>query len=121
MNKEFDELVVDPTNEGLIENHLPMLKAETSGMLSPSAKNILGTAFYDAAKSNSGKLPKYFRPHSLLKIRGDLGNSYELKYNDEEIGQISDMRRFREAYIGAIFTSLDRSTSYTPTKKMLSS
>ena len=104
LDKEFDELVVDPSNEELIKNHLPMLKAETNGTLPSSAKSILGSAFYDVANENSGTLPKYFRPHSRLKIRGDLGQSYQLKYNDEEIGQISEMRRFREAYIGAIFT-----------------
>ncbi len=104
LNKPFDELVVDPGNEELIEDHMPMLKAETNGTLSASAKNILGSAFYDAAKNNSGRLPKYVRPHPLLKIRGSLGQSYQLKCDGEKIGQISDMRRFREAYIGAVFT-----------------
>ncbi len=105
LNKSFDELVVDPSNEELIEAHIPMLKAETNGNLSASAKNILGSTFYDAAKNNSGRLPKYVRPHPLLKIRGDLGQSYKLKCDDDdEIGKISHMRRFREAYIGAVFT-----------------
>ena len=104
LSKQLDELVVDPSNEELIEAHLPMLKAETNGTLSASAKNILGSPFYDAARNNSGTLPKYVRPHPLLKIRGDLGQSYQLKSDGEEIGKISDMRRFREAYIGAIFT-----------------
>ena len=104
LNKSFDELVVDPSNEELIEAHIPMLKAETNGTLSTSAENILGSTFYDAAKNNSGRLPKFVRPHSLLKVRGDLGQSYQLKCNGEEIGKISDMRRFREAYIGAVFT-----------------
>ena len=104
LSKQLDELVVDPSNEELIEAHLPMLKAETNGNLSASAKNILGSDFYDAARSNSGTLPNFVRPHSLLKVRGDLGQSYQLKCNGEEIGRISDMRRFREAYLGAIFT-----------------
>ena len=104
LNKQLDELVVDPNNEELIEAHLPMLKAETNGPLSASAKSILGTAFYNEARNNSGVLPNFVRPHSLLKVRGDLGQSYALKCNGEEIGRISDMRRFREAYIGAVFT-----------------
>ena len=62
LNKSFDELVVDPTNEELIEAHIPMLKAETNGTLSASAKNILGSTFYDTAKNNSGRLPKFVRP-----------------------------------------------------------
>ena len=104
LNKRLDELVVDPDNEGLIENHLPMLKAETNGTLLASAEGILGSAFYNVAKKNPGKPPRNYRPHRQLKIRGDLSQSYQLKYDDEEIGQISEMRRFREAYIGAIFT-----------------
>lgn len=104
LNKSFDELVVDPSNEELIEAHMPMLKAETNGNLSASAQNILGSTFYDAARNNSGRLPSYVRPHPRLKIRGDLGQSYILKCDGNEIGKISDMRRFREAYIGAVFT-----------------
>ena len=104
LSKRLDELVVDPSNEELIDDHMPMLKAETSGTLSASAKNILGSAFYDAAKNNSGVLPNFVRPHPRLKVRGNLGQSYQLKCDGEEIGQISDMRRFREAYIGAVFT-----------------
>ena len=107
LNKSFDELVVDPSNEGLIENHIPMLKYETNDSLSASAKNILGSAFYDAAKKHPGRVSRYRRarkPHFNLQIRGGLGQSFQLKYDDKEIGQISEMRRFREAYIGAIFT-----------------
>ena len=50
------------------------------------------------------KSKKSRKPQFNIEIRGDFGQSYQLKYNDEEIGQIPDMRRFREAYIGAIFT-----------------
>ena len=104
LNKPFDELVVDPSNEGLIANHLPMLKAETNGSLSASAENILGSPFYDAAKKHRGRIPKGFQPHPQLRIRGGLGRSFLLRRGNEELGQVSEMRRFREAYIGAIFT-----------------
>lgn len=106
LNKRLDELVADSTNEELIENHIPALKYEMDNSLPVSAKNILGSAFYDATKKNPGKVlksKKSRKPHFHIEIRGDFGQSYQLKYNDEEIGQISDMRQFREAYIGAVF------------------
>ncbi len=103
LNKPFDELVVDPTNEELIDNHLAPLAAETGGEVYPSEESILGSSFYDAARKDSGKVPKGFRPHPRLNIRGGIGQSYELRRGNEELGQISAMRRFREAYIGAIF------------------
>jgi ATP-dependent helicase YprA (DUF1998 family) len=103
LNKPFDELVVDPNNEELIDNHLAPLAAETGGEVYPSEESILGSTFYDAARKDPGKVPKGFRPHPRLNIRGGIGQSYELKKGNEELGQISAMRRFREAYIGAIF------------------
>jgi DEAD/DEAH box helicase domain-containing protein len=95
--------VVDPTNEELIDNHLAPLAAETGGEVHPSEESILGSTFYHAARKDSGKVPKGFRPHPSLNIRGGIGQSYELKRGNEGLGQISAMRRFREAYIGAIF------------------
>ena len=107
IDKKLDALVVDPSNEGLIKKHLPSLTEETNAKLSPSAKNILGPAFYDIAKKNPGRPPKRrFRrkPQIDLEIRGSFGQSYDLKLDDKKIGQISEMRLFREAYLGAIFT-----------------
>jgi DEAD/DEAH box helicase domain-containing protein len=106
LDKKLDALVVDPSNEGLIKKHLPSLTEETNGTLPASAKNILGPAFYDIAKENPGKPPRRRsrKPQIDLQIRGSFGQSYDLKFNDEKIGQISEMRLFREAYLGAIFT-----------------
>ena len=104
LNKPFDELVVDPSNEELIDNHLASLVAEADGMLNPSEKLILGDAFYDAAIKIGGKPPRGYRPQIRLNLRGGFGQSYQLKHGNDELGQVSGMRRFREAYIGAIFT-----------------
>ena len=51
-----------------------------------------------------GKPIRGFAPHANMNLRGGLGPSFKLKRANEEIGQISAMRRFREAYIGAVFT-----------------
>ena len=108
LNKPFDQLVVDPDNEELIENHLAPLAAETEGQVFPLEKGILGDAFFDAAVKDAGKPPKGFRPHHRLNMRGGIGQSFQLKRGDEELGTISASRRFREAYIGAIFTFFGR-------------
>ena len=52
-----------------------------------------------------------FRPHPKLNFRGSIGQSFQLKRGNEELGQISAIRRFREAYIGAIFTFFGRKYS----------
>ena len=81
------------------------------GGLSSYEEHILGRAFYDIAQTNTGTVPKGFRPHQNLNIRGSIGQSFELKRRNEKLGQISEMRRFREAYIGAIFTFFGRKYS----------
>lgn len=109
LNKPFDELVVDPDNEELIERHLGPLAYDADGELRAADQAILGAAFYDAAKKRMGKRAKGpYRPHAALSMRGNFGQSFMLKSGAEELGQISAMRRFREAYIGAVFTFFGR-------------
>ncbi len=107
LNKPFDEFVVDPSNEGLIRNHLPSLSVETEGKLSPSDKKILGDTFYQAGKKAPPQ-PANFKPQRNLILRGGMGESYNLEHGNEILGTISALRRFREAYIGAIFTFFGR-------------
>lgn len=104
LNKPFDQLVIDPANEELISRHLPSLCAETGGKLNPSDEKILGSSFFKLAKENMGEPAKGYRPQHALSLRGGIGKSFELKSGNQKLGQISEMRRFREAYIGAIFT-----------------
>ena len=103
LNKPFDELVIDPANEELIKKHLPSLVEETSGQVAPSEELILGQPFYEKAALNTGTVPAGYKPQPQLNLRGGIGQSFALKRGNEEIGQISAFRRFREAYIGAIF------------------
>ena len=103
LTKPFDELVVDPGNEELIGKHLPALVEETGGRVMPHEEAILGTPFYDAVRSKGGTVPSGYKPQPRLNLRGGIGQSFALKRNNEELGQISAIRRFREAYIGAIF------------------
>ena len=102
LNKPFDELVVDPANEVLIQRHLPSLVEEANGQVNPSAEAIIGPPFYNAYQNNPGTIPSGFQPQAYLDIRGGIGRSFKVKRGSEELGQISEMRRFREAYIGGI-------------------
>lgn len=108
LNRPFDHLVVDPGNSKLIDNHLPSLIEETGGRLYEGDRVVLGRAFYDAVRNDGSKPIKGYRPQPYLNLRGSIGRSYKLKRGKEELGQLSEMRRFREAYIGAIFTFFGR-------------
>ena len=103
INRPFDELVVDPSNEQLIQNHLPSLVDETRGKVNPDAEDVLGPAFYSVAKTMGKPIPG-FKPQPHINLRGGIGRSFKLKRGSEEIGQLSAIRCFREAYIGAVFT-----------------
>ena len=108
LNRPFDHLVVDPNNGKLIDNHLASLIEETGGQLHESDRDILGEPFYNAANEDGGQPIRGWRPQPYLNLRGSIGRSYKLKRGNEELGQISEMRRFREAYLGAIFTFFGR-------------
>ena len=103
LNKPFDELVVDPANEDLIGKHLPSLLEEAGGAVAPAERETLGEAFYSAASRTSGSVPAGYKPQPRLNLRGGSGESFTLKKNTQELGQVSAMRRFREAYIGSVF------------------
>ena len=111
LDRPLDELVIDPSNEELIRRHLPSLADETDGQLSSFDEQILGSTFYDIAQTHTGTVPRGFKPQQNLNIRGNIGQSFQLKRGNQELGQISEMRRFREAYIGAIFTFFGRKYS----------
>ena len=103
LRKPIDELVVDPGNDELIGKHIPSLTEEVGGQIRPSDEAILGSPFYNAASKVKGTVPAGYKPQRHLNLRGGIGQSFKLRRGNEELGQISAMRRFRGAYIGAIF------------------
>lgn len=107
LNKPFDELVVDAANEELIKRHLRSLLEETDGPVKPHEEPILGTPFYLAAyqEANVGgaRVAPRSKPQQRLNLRGAIGNTYELLIGADRVGQVSESRRFREAYLGAVF------------------
>ncbi len=108
LDRDYDHLVIDPTNEQLIANHVPSLKYELGDRLQTADRHILGDSFYEAARNDRRRSPRYrnYRPQKKLTnrgLRGNAGENYVLEFEGKEIGQIPAMRRFREAYQGAIF------------------
>ena len=106
LSRTFDELVIDPSNQQLIENHLPSLAHETGGTITSEEQSILGQEFYSAALSEMGEpaLANNYRPQQGIRLRGGVGRSFKLRCGNKKIGEVSEIRRFREAYIGAVFT-----------------
>ena len=113
LNKPFDSLVIDPTNEALINRHLDLINVETGGHVDPSVIPIIGEELYQATKADDRLLHSKSRIHHRLEIRGSIGQSYELKYRGEKLGTISELQRLREAYIGAIFPFLGKNYRVT--------
>ena len=113
LNKPMDQLVVNPDNDELIEKHLASLAVETDGRLGQEDADILGSVLYSKAVKENARPERGSTPQVPLsrKLRGGIGASYDLKLKrgkDKKVGQISEMRRFREAYNGAVFTFAGR-------------
>jgi DEAD/DEAH box helicase domain-containing protein len=106
LNKPLDEIFVGIDNEELMGRHLPYLVHECGGEFSAELAKNLGQEFCDFARREmEGKKPvKGHRPnYQRLSLRGSPGTTYRLVYKGKEIGDISDVHRFREAYLGAIY------------------
>lgn len=106
LNKPYDRLVVDPDNEELIKNHLPSLIEENPDSLTLADRDVIGNAFYQKAVEEAAEPIPGYKPQPAMRLRGDLGQVFTLKHGAQEIGQISSFRRFREAYLGAVFPFL---------------
>lgn len=106
LTKPYDRLVVDPDNEELIKNHLPSLFEENQSGLKIVDQDVLGTTFYQKAVEQKAEPIPGYKPQHSVRMRGDLGQVFALKHGAQEIGQISSFRRFREAYLGAVFPFL---------------
>lgn len=112
LNKPLDEILIGIDNEELMSKHLRYLVHECSGELNPNLIDFIGKPFFDfVSKSLNGKKTGVTTPpnYKQLQIRGVSGTIYDLKYKGSEIGQISDVHLFREAYIGAIYHHLGKS------------
>lgn len=105
LDKPLDHILISLDNEELMRRHLKYLVHESGGELSPKLAQHLGQTFLDfARKEINGKKPARNKPrYQDLSIRGGGGTVYKLKYKGKDLGEISELHRFREAYVGAIY------------------
>ncbi|MGA4578679.1 DEAD/DEAH box helicase [Limisphaera sp. VF-2] len=111
LNKPLDEILIGIDNEELMSRHLPYLVHECGGEVTRELEQTLGSCFYNfSRKAMAGKKPvRGVKPnYQQLKIRGGSGMMYRLLYKGKEIGEISDIHLFREAYVGAIYNHFGR-------------
>jgi DEAD/DEAH box helicase domain-containing protein len=106
LDKPLDEILIGVDNEELMAKHVPYLVHECGAEFSPQLAQHLGSPFFDfARKAMDGRRPVKGRGPSYqkLSIRGGSGTTYRLMYKGEEVGDISDVHLFREAYVGAVY------------------
>ncbi len=101
VNRPVDRIFVGSDNEEIIAKHIPYLLRDVPG---PYDASILGNRFAEMANeyAKQGVLSGAIR-YQNIDIRGSGGKRYTLVCGKEEIGEISAMHAFKEAYIGAIY------------------
>lgn len=111
LNKPLDHILIGVDNEELMSRHVSYLIHECRGSLKGNLKEDLGERFFDIAREamrNRRPVMHYPPNYARLSIRGGSGEVYKLIYKKKEIGEISDVHVFREAYVGAIYNHLGR-------------
>jgi DEAD/DEAH box helicase domain-containing protein len=111
LEKPLDEILIGVDNEELMAKHLPYLVYECKANFTPDIVEPLGQCFFDFARNRmEGKqaVRNYKPSYQKLNIRGSAGTTYQLIYKGKKIGEISDVHRFREAYMGAIYSHFGR-------------
>ncbi|MFH0795163.1 MAG: DEAD/DEAH box helicase [bacterium] len=106
LEKPLDEILIGLDNEELIKKQIPYLLHECDWCLSEQSATILGPILSQRAEASIGNatpVTDYKPPYQNLDIRGASGPVYRLMAGIEEVGTLSDVQKFREAYIGAVY------------------
>ena len=104
IEKPLDEITVSTDNKEIMENHLPFLLWESKKKITENDRAILGDSFYELALSKIKNTQVNLQPSYLnLNIRGGSSSVYKMMHGKEEVGSMSDVQVFKEAYIGAIY------------------
>ena len=107
VSRKLDEIVLDPDNEVAIKKHLPCLLYEAEYEHKQKDESILGSPLSEELKinlANGGEgHPGHKPPYHTITIRGSMGQKYKLMNGRQEVGSISESRKYREAYLGAVF------------------
>ena len=108
LEKPLDEIVIGVDNDEVINHHIPYLLHEAEWNLSSKDEADIGPTLFKraVARISSSKPIRGDHPpdYQRLSPRGTSGSMYSLRLHGKEIGIMSDAQRFREAYIGAIYS-----------------
>lgn len=108
LDKPLDEILIGVDNDELMGRHIPFVLHESGWDMNASRRTVLGDTFYEHAQrraAQSRPVAGQKPPYGRLDIRGASGATSRLirSSSGEEIGTISDVHLFREAYVGAIY------------------
>ena len=105
LDNALDPIVLDPQNEVAVKKHAPFLSYEMGYEIDDSHRKFLGERFFTASRriSEQGVPVRGYTPNYMgMNMRASFGGGCVLVANNEEIGTISNSRKFREAYLGAV-------------------
>ncbi len=103
LESPLDPIALDAQNEEAIKKHVEFLLHEIEYDLDGLDENFLGEKFFNLAKIMSERgMPIQSPDYRQLNMLGGIGKNYDMIVDGESIGNISDSRKFKEAYLGAI-------------------
>ena len=98
-----DQLVADPGNQPVIQTHLPALLQESGRRIYSFTLDTMGAAVFQEMRRASGRPARTSdTPQHDIDLAGGGRTEWRLMLGNSQIGVISDYRRFREAYPGAV-------------------
>lgn len=108
LEKPLDEITIGLENQDIMDQHIPFVLHEVNWRFDDASEGILGQPFFERVRElSSGKRPLVYGKcgpiYQRLNLRGISDTIYSLIHNGTEIGTISGIQAFREAYIGAIY------------------
>ncbi len=103
-DKRPDHLVVDSENPEIIRSHLPAFLQESEGRIYSFTAATLGSAFFQELRRTASELPvpKPF-PQGDIDLQISSDSDWSLLAAEKRVAVVSDYRKFREVYAGAVF------------------
>lgn len=115
--KNHEEAVIDPYNRNILKAHLPcaarevFIRSEESvydmEILSPVIEELVAEGKMRPGKEGDIWFSSTPMPHRGVGIRA-VGETYHIYDEKGRIGELSGMRVFREAFLGAIYLHMGR-------------
>ena len=103
LEKQPDLLVADPENQAVIQSHLPALVRESGEKIFSFSFESLGSVIFQELRRESASLWSLMdTPQQAIDLFGGGEVRWSLVCDGVQVGSISDYRKFREAFEGAV-------------------